>query len=171
MSERKVRFFKTVVFSPRHSESKLSLCSRLRKNVRFFKTVVFSPRHSESKLSLCSRLRKNVQTLFTSVQSSAPQLPTSSQNRATPVILSATKSSSKIADSKAGSPIHSPVSCHRLSMPHRLETMPQTPPYQPSPQPKIQKKFNISKNGGGRPKDNHGTTKTQCNRQSNIIKF
>ena len=56
-----VRFFATVVFSPRHSESKLSLCSRLNENVRFFATVVFSPRHSESKLSLCSRFNENVE--------------------------------------------------------------------------------------------------------------
>ena len=31
-----IRFFATVVFSPRHSESKLSLCSRLNENVRFY---------------------------------------------------------------------------------------------------------------------------------------
>ena len=47
-----------VVFSPRHSESKLSLCSQLSENVRI-NSVVFSPRHSESKLSLCSRLNEN----------------------------------------------------------------------------------------------------------------
>ena len=49
----------SVVFSPRHSESKLSLCSRLSENVQI-NSVVFSPRHSESKLSLCSRLGENI---------------------------------------------------------------------------------------------------------------
>ncbi|MBQ0016291.1 MAG: ABC transporter substrate-binding protein, partial [Bacteroidales bacterium] len=53
-----VRFFATVVFSPRHT-SKL-VCARLIENVRFFKTVVFSHpvrwqagRHT-SKLSICA---------------------------------------------------------------------------------------------------------------------
>ena len=32
--------------------------------VRCFATVVFSPRHSESKLSLCSRLNENVVTML-----------------------------------------------------------------------------------------------------------
>ena len=54
-----VRCFATVVFSPRHNQSRLCFCSRLIENVRI-NSVVFSPRHNQSRLCFCSRLIENV---------------------------------------------------------------------------------------------------------------